>query len=504
MVEPTAVTSKLAASGTGLLRVASFPGIIGYDFARAVSHAVSEFARQQADRLIIDLRGNCGGGLGSLRLMSYLTPQRISVGYSLTRSARDTKKRPDELTTIGRIPGTKPALWGMALKFKFVNKDRSIKLVTEGLGHQRFHGRIAILIDEYTRSGAEMRSSLKIAEVSFVAGTRTSEPAHGTRQIEQAQRILADHRQRLMHAISRMDGATPLQEGLAQRRLFIHGLPAKSERNYRENECLALHAADLLPTEIPWRGTVRTPAFLFETREKLLLPYSPFDPSPENSNMLVIATSGAGKTFVVMQMLISLSRLGIQISIIERGDSYAPLVEIMGGMCLAVTLNPWDLPPGEGEPSKDKVKFLANLTRHMISESGRSDAAVLDAVLKNAIRRVYARKKFAFENSTPVFFDLVDELTNYRDDEGLDQAMAEARVAAFKLSQWVGEKGIYSNLMDRPTTPGLDADWMYFNIEKLASEISPVSINSIASTRLILLVSRRIKVERRSAKGPSA
>jgi carboxyl-terminal processing protease len=174
MVEPTALSTRFAASGTGLLHVASFPGIIGYDFARAVSHAVSEFSRQQADRLIIDLRGNCGGGLGSLRLMSYLTPQRISVGYSLTRTARDTKKRPDELTTIGRIPGTKPALWGMALKFKFVNKDRSIKLVTEGLGHQRFHGRVAILVDEYTRSGAEMVAAFAQEQrLARIIGTKT-------------------------------------------------------------------------------------------------------------------------------------------------------------------------------------------------------------------------------------------------------------------------------------------------------------------------------------------
>ncbi|MFZ0593445.1 MAG: S41 family peptidase [Bryobacteraceae bacterium] len=174
MVEPTALTTKLVASGTGLLGVASFPGIIGYDFAQSVSHAISELTRQQADRLIIDLRGNCGGGLGSLRLMSYLTPQRIPVGYSLTRTARDTKKRPDELTTIGRIPGTKPALWSMALKFKFVDKDRSIKLVTEGLGHQRFHGRIAILVDEYTRSGAEMVAAFAQEQrLARIIGTKT-------------------------------------------------------------------------------------------------------------------------------------------------------------------------------------------------------------------------------------------------------------------------------------------------------------------------------------------
>jgi hypothetical protein len=153
-----------------------------------------------------------------------------------------------------------------------------------------------------------VRSSLKVGEVSLIAWTRTSEPARGAKQLEQAQRILADRRQRLMHAISRMEGATPLQEGLAQRRLFLHGLPAMAEKNERENECLTLHAADLLPVEIPWRGSVHNPVLLFETRERQILAYSPFDPSLENSNLLVIGSTGSGKTFLVMQMLISLAR----------------------------------------------------------------------------------------------------------------------------------------------------------------------------------------------------
>jgi hypothetical protein len=41
-------------------------------------------------RLIVDLRGNAGGGIGGLRLMSYLTPGKLEVGYSLRGNVAST------------------------------------------------------------------------------------------------------------------------------------------------------------------------------------------------------------------------------------------------------------------------------------------------------------------------------------------------------------------------------------------------------------------------------
>ena len=35
--------------------------------------------------LIIDLRGNTGGGIGALRVMSLLTPDQMPVGFALDR-----------------------------------------------------------------------------------------------------------------------------------------------------------------------------------------------------------------------------------------------------------------------------------------------------------------------------------------------------------------------------------------------------------------------------------
>jgi len=44
----------------------------------------------------------------------------------------------------------------MAMKFKVLHRDRSMVLQAEGLGEQPFHGRIVLLVDEFSHSAAEM------------------------------------------------------------------------------------------------------------------------------------------------------------------------------------------------------------------------------------------------------------------------------------------------------------------------------------------------------------
>src|SRR5207253_8108283 len=53
-------------------------------------------------RLIVDVRGNIGGGLGSLRLMSYLCPGKVEIGHSLTRRRFRNGYRKESLTRIDR------------------------------------------------------------------------------------------------------------------------------------------------------------------------------------------------------------------------------------------------------------------------------------------------------------------------------------------------------------------------------------------------------------------
>jgi carboxyl-terminal processing protease len=154
MAEPTSVTARVLRPGIGLVRIAFFPGINGQRFARELDRALAGLA--ECARLIIDLRGNLGGFVGSLRLMSYLTAERVPVGYSLTRKGEDSKWRPEQLACIDRLPSTTLDMIKMAVRFKVIHRDRSIRLTTEGLGPQPFHGRIAMLVNEHTLSAGEM------------------------------------------------------------------------------------------------------------------------------------------------------------------------------------------------------------------------------------------------------------------------------------------------------------------------------------------------------------
>src|SRR5206468_11339854 len=56
----------------------------GARFSEALGNAIGALKEQGCDRLIVDLRGNIGGGLGFARLASYLCPGQIPIGHSLT------------------------------------------------------------------------------------------------------------------------------------------------------------------------------------------------------------------------------------------------------------------------------------------------------------------------------------------------------------------------------------------------------------------------------------
>jgi hypothetical protein len=336
-------------------------------------------------------------------------------------------------------------------------------------------------------------SSLKSCQMSLIVTVRTSKPCRNRMEREEAERLLADRRQRVLHAIARMNGGRGIPETLAQKRLFFTGLPAMGGENRRELDLLTLNAADLLPVEMPWRGTRHSPLMLFETPYRQLVPFSPFDASLGDANMLIMAKSGGGKTFMAQLFLLMMARANPQISIIERGDSYQPLVELMGGRVIDVkldgteTLNPWDLPAGETTPSKEKTAFLKNITRHMIGDSPGSDNSLVDNLLSDAIARTYKRCAIRYSNPIPTFNDLREELAQWRDEERMQRTIDEARLAAIKLRGWTGERGIYAKLFDAHTTMRLDSSWLFFNVEGLSSDpkletaMSMLIANAVAS-----------------------
>src|SRR2546422_1347074 len=171
VIVPKAVLCSQLPDGVGWLKVTMFPGAVGIDLAKMFDTAIAHL--KDSTRLIVDLRGNTGGGIGGLRLMSYLTPGKKEVGYSLTRKRKEKGYAREKLPRFGHIPSHKATLLWLALRYGFI--DKSILVVTEGLGPQPFHVRVIILVNEHTASAGEMVSAFaEENQLATIVGSQTA------------------------------------------------------------------------------------------------------------------------------------------------------------------------------------------------------------------------------------------------------------------------------------------------------------------------------------------
>jgi C-terminal processing protease CtpA/Prc len=170
VVPDQVVTATKLADGIGLVRVSMFPGILGMDVARDISRAISDLA---CSRMILDLRGNTGGGIGCLRLMSHLCPDRRGVGYSVSRVVAKRGFEKERLPQFDRIPNSK---WGvLPLILRFAGARRSVAVFTEALGAQPHHGSVVLLVNEHSASAAEMVAAFASEYgLALLVGTKTA------------------------------------------------------------------------------------------------------------------------------------------------------------------------------------------------------------------------------------------------------------------------------------------------------------------------------------------
>ncbi|MGH9434827.1 MAG: S41 family peptidase, partial [Terriglobia bacterium] len=162
--------SEILGNGIGYVRVSEFPGLIGVEMAHQIDQAFRRVRRCKG--LIVDIRGNPGGGTANLRLMTHLTTERIPVGYSLTRRRAESGYRREELPQFTRIPRSRLLLPFAVWKYRKL--DKSIAVITEGRKRRPYDGRIAMLVNEHTISGAEIVAGFAADHgLATLVGTRT-------------------------------------------------------------------------------------------------------------------------------------------------------------------------------------------------------------------------------------------------------------------------------------------------------------------------------------------
>jgi conjugal transfer ATP-binding protein TraC len=134
--------------------------------------------------------------------------------------------------------------------------------------------------------------------------------------------------------------------------IFLNALPFGADQHAlkalnRYTTMATRHAVRLLPFLGDWKGT-GTPTMQFISRTGQLMSVDLFD-SNTNFNGVVAAQSGAGKSFLTNEKIVSYLSMGERVWVIDVGRSYEKLSDALGGQFMvfsddsSICLNPFDV-----------------------------------------------------------------------------------------------------------------------------------------------------------------
>lgn len=276
---------------------------------------------------------------------------------------------------------------------------------------------------------------------------------------------------RAVDAFHQVPGVDARIESVALRRQFLRLAPFSGQANERLMRMLTSNAADFVPCHAQWHGSAR-PICPWFSRRHSLVTLDPFDPRLPSWNAVVVGESGGGKTHFAIAWLSHLLALDPVIMVVDKGGAYKPFCEVYGGQYVhldpegGVSINPFDLLPGEQAPDHAHVGLLKGLIAMMVADPGEDIGRRELAVLESAIRQAYARAAGA-----PVFLhDLVRTLRTFEQVGGhgaVSEDWTLAQGIATRLEPWIDD-GVYARLLDRPSSVDLDASIVCLDTEGLS------------------------------------
>jgi type IV secretory pathway VirB4 component len=185
----------------------------------------------------------------------------------------------------------------------------------------------------------------------------------------------------------------------------------------------------------------------------------------DNYNSVVLARSGAGKSYLAKLEALRLAYGGVQVFIIDPEDEYRRLCEALGGAYLplagprAVTLNPLDHgvlhSPDE---AAGRATFLAELVELLAGGLTGGEHAALDRAA-GAAYRAAGRKR------APLLRDLAGELESRGE---------EARALAERLSPFT--TGSLSHLFSAATSVRPTGEIVCFSLRGLPERLKPAAL----------------------------
>jgi type IV secretory pathway VirB4 component len=189
-----------------------------------------------------------------------------------------------------------------------------------------------------------------------------------------------------------------------------------------------------------------------------------------NHNSVVLARSGAGKSYLVKLELLRSLYDGVHAAVIDPEDEYLRLADAVGGASVqlgapGVRINPLDLPVGDQRPDTltRRALFLHTLIGVLL---GEQPPAAERAALDRAILACYASAGITADPATwrrpaPLLTQLASTLDNDVDPAGHNLAT--------RLAPWVA--GSFRDLFDGPTTTTPTGRLVVWSTRQLPDEL---------------------------------
>jgi type IV secretory pathway VirB4 component len=187
-----------------------------------------------------------------------------------------------------------------------------------------------------------------------------------------------------------------------------------------------------------------------------------------NYNSVLLARSGAGKSYLAKLEALRLLYRAVQVFVIDPEDEYRRLTEALDGTYLPlageppVTLNPLDLPAGgQANALEARGLFLAELVELLLGGLTSEELAVLD----RALRACYAEAGIGDDPAThrraaPLLSDLARTLAA---EAGTGQSLAE-RLAPYA-------SGSHSSLFAQPSSARPEGQLVCFSLRGLPERL---------------------------------
>ncbi len=204
--------------------------------------------------------------------------------------------------------------------------------------------------------------------------------------------------------------------------------------------------------------------------------------SLQNANMVVFATSGAGKSYAVKLEILRTMMMGVEVIVIDPEMEYKHLCDAVGGTYVNISLsseakiNPFDLPRPMGQEvsTEDVIRGAVITVKGLLRIMLGGLTTAQDSLIDRALIETYAKKDITNDADLrtvepPIMQDLEEVLEGMEGSEEL----------VLKLKKFT--EGTFAGLFNSPTNVDMKNQLVIFSVRDLEDELRPLAIYAIVN-----------------------